>query len=98
MTTSNQITLEPRVVLGKKVATLRRAGITPANIYGGGEASTAVQIETKGLLRRLIALGKEAPAVVTLSGATQRVIVKDWSVHPVSSEVMHVDFQRMGKA
>jgi large subunit ribosomal protein L25 len=94
MTTSNQFSAEPRTVLGKKVGALRRSGITPANVYGGGQPSTAIQLETKGLQRQLVALGKGSAAVVAIGGAPHKVIVKDWDVHPVSSEVIHVDFQR----
>ena len=29
-----QLSVKPRDVLGKKVAALRRQGVTPANVYG----------------------------------------------------------------
>jgi large subunit ribosomal protein L25 len=37
----------PREVLGKKVAHLRRAGRLPAVVYGHGEGSVAVELDTK---------------------------------------------------
>src|SRR5260370_16899242 len=44
----------PREILGKHVASLRRAGQLPAVVYGRGVASTSVTIDTHGfeLLRR----------------------------------------------
>ena len=39
-----ELAVTPRSVLGKKVKVLRRQGMTPANIYGHGLASEAVQV------------------------------------------------------
>jgi len=42
----NQLELSviPRSVLGKRVRALRRGGLTPANVYGHGVESRALQI------------------------------------------------------
>ena len=37
---------EPRTILGKKVALLRRDGRLPANIYGHNIASTAISVNS----------------------------------------------------
>ena len=48
-----ELTVEPREVIGKKVAQLRRAGILPANIYGHGLDSVSVQVATDALEKTL---------------------------------------------
>ena len=39
-----KLAVEKRTVLGKKVKTLRRDGLLPANVYGKGLSSVAVQL------------------------------------------------------
>ena len=43
-----ELTVEPRSLTGNKVATLRRAGVLPANVCGKGLQSQAVQIDLDG--------------------------------------------------
>jgi large subunit ribosomal protein L25 len=87
------LSLEPRTVLGKKVKTLRRAGILPATVYGKGVASIAVQVEEhtfNDLYRRagrttLVDLQiPDQPILSSFIHALQR--------HPVSRAIIHVDF------
>jgi len=70
-----ELQAEPRTVLGKKVAALRRGGLTPANIYGHSLPSRAVQVPTLELsqllrraghtqLVRLQVAGEAAPRMV----------------------------------
>ena len=44
MSTRPSLAAEPRTVLGKQVSRLRRQGILPAVIFGGGKPSVPVQI------------------------------------------------------
>ncbi len=41
-----QLTVDPRVVMGKKVKALRRQGILPAHLYGRATESQALQAPT----------------------------------------------------
>jgi large subunit ribosomal protein L25 len=41
------LSLEQRTVLGKKVKTLRRAGVLPATVYGRGVEPVAVQVDAR---------------------------------------------------
>src|SRR5256712_13252458 len=82
----------PREILGKHVASLRRAGQLPAVVYGRGVASTSVTIDTHDfeLLRR-----KTGPnALVDLSVDGKKadpVLIHDVQVHPVTHRPLHVD-------
>ena len=67
----------PREVLGKKVRALRRQGVTPANIYGRGVESRAVQAETSTVIHLLRTAGRnagEAEYMVTMTARLGRVI------------------------
>jgi large subunit ribosomal protein L25 len=94
-TTSNTrptLAAEPREIVGKKVAGLRRAGQLPAVVYGHGVASSSVTINAHDfeLLRR-----KTGPnALVDLSVDGKKadpVLIHDVQVHPVTHRPLHVD-------
>ena len=78
---------------GKVEATkIRRNGQVPAVMYksGGGE-STQFALEASAV-RPLVFTPKFRIAQITINGATYKCIVKDIQFHPVSEEVLHLDF------
>ena len=78
---------------GKVEATkIRRNGQVPAVMYksGGGE-STQFALEASAV-RPLVFTPKFRIAEITMNGTTHKCIVKDVQFHPVSDEVLHVDF------
>jgi large subunit ribosomal protein L25 len=86
--------VQPRSVLGKKVKQLRRAGLVPANVYGHGVESTALQVEAKALEGVL----KHATATTLINlkigdGRRRRsVFVRDIRYSILRHEPEHVDF------
>lgn len=86
--------LTPREVIGKKVKRLRREGTLPANIYGRGLESVAVQIPIREARQMLIAHGTNTLISVEVEGEKQArpVMVRDVKVHPVSGALQHLDF------
>jgi large subunit ribosomal protein L25 len=92
--TSPRLTLdaEPRELIGKKVATLRRDGRLPAVVYGHGEGSENVSIDAHEfeLLRRKA--GQNALIDLSVHGKKARpVLVHGVQVHPVNRRPLHVD-------
>ncbi len=78
---------------GKVEATkIRRNGQVPAVMYksGGGE-SLQFTLEATAV-RPLIFTSKFRLVEIKLNGTTHKCIVKDTQFHPVSEEVLHVDF------
>lgn len=76
---------------------LRVAGKTPAVLYGGGQDSVSVKLDTK-LLRRVMDDPLAANYVIDFSvdgGAAQTARLVDWLVDPVSGELLHADFLRL---
>ena len=83
---------EPRDVLGKKVARLRRAGRLPGVVFGHGLDSTAVTVDAHDfeLLRRRV--GPNALVDLSVDGkGAQPVLVHGVQVHPVTRRPLHVD-------
>jgi large subunit ribosomal protein L25 len=71
---------------------IRRNGQVPAVMYrsGGGE-STQFTLESSQV-RPLVFTPKFRIAEITINGTTHKCIVKDIQFHPVSEEVLHLDF------
>lgn len=90
-------TAEPRTTLGKSVARLRRNGIVPANIYGRGVESTAVQIATRDAAALLRTHGLNTLVNLEVAGesAARSVVVRSTQRHPVNQALQHVDFYQV---
>jgi large subunit ribosomal protein L25 len=89
-----ELQVAPRTVLGKSVAKLRRAGVTPANIYGHKVDSTAVQADTHALQVMMKAGSRNQIINLKVDGeATPRtVVIRDIARDPVTHRVLHIDF------
>jgi large subunit ribosomal protein L25 len=77
---------------------LRRAGRVPGILYGGDQGAVNIELDHKDLLRNLHN-EKFHASILTLkleSGAEQ-VLLRAFNMHPVKSQVQHVDFQRVSK-
>jgi large subunit ribosomal protein L25 len=94
---AEQVTLEiePRAVLGKQVRQLRRAGILPANIYGHGRPSRAVQINSLEFRKLLNAHGGNRIIQLRLNGASEPALVRHIEREPKSGKIQHVDFMHV---
>lgn len=91
--TRPRLTAEPRTIIGKKVATLRRAGIMPAVVYGHGHASEAIQIDAKEFETLRRHAGRNAILDLKVGGAKATpVILQHVAVHPVQRTPIHADF------
>lgn len=85
-----------RTVLGRKVRTLRKIGIVPANIFGKKIKSLAIQIEAKSLKDILKKAGEtNLIDIVVDGGKTHPVLVAGYSQDPISGSLLHVDFHEV---
>ena len=75
---------------------LRNSGKTPGIIYGGKDAALAVELDHNALFH---ALRKEAfhSSILDLEidGKAQKVLLRDYQMHPFKPLVLHIDFQRV---
>ncbi len=83
---------EPREVVGKKVAAIRREGLLPAVVFGHGIDSESVSVDAHefDLLRRHV--GQNALIDLSVHGEKARpVLIHGVQVHPVNRRPLHID-------
>jgi large subunit ribosomal protein L25 len=93
VSTRPELVAQRRVILGKKVAGLRRDGILPAVVYGHGHDSESIQVDARAFddLRRHH--GRNTLLDLTIDGGKARpVLVHQIAEHPVKRRAVHVDF------
>ena len=80
-----QLDLEVRVILGKKVKTLRKAGIIPVHLYGPGVDDKALQCDQSTLIRALSQAGGTTPIIINVPGEVtdQLVFAREIQWEPV---------------
>ena len=87
-----ELRAQRRAVQGKKVRFLRRQGFVPANLYGAGVTSTALQFPARELETVLRRTGPTSLLPLTFEGGTpRRVLVREVQRHPVNDQVLHLD-------
>ena len=91
------LSLSQRTVTGKKVKQLRRQGILPVHIYGKGIDSLSLQGVTGELRRLLLQIGTNIPVSIQVEGSEGENIcfVRDVQRHPVTEDLLHIDFIRV---
>jgi large subunit ribosomal protein L25 len=92
-----ELTVEPREVLGKKVAALRRDGVLPANVYGRGLESVSVQIGTEEFETTLKSLVANEVIDLKLRGerGTRPVVIHRVQRHPLGKGILHAEFYQV---
>lgn len=94
---NSKLQVRPRTVTGKKVARLRREGVTPANIFGHKIDSTSVEADTVELTHLLRGSTKNAIIDLSVAGedAPRTVVVREVSRDPVNGKLLHIDFYQV---
>jgi len=94
MTRIAQLTAEPRTVHGTgEMRRLRRAGRTPAVIYGHGREPASLSVSSFELGRLLEAIVPASTIVdITLDGQVHKALIREVQRHPLRPGVTHVDF------
>ena len=87
-----KLALEKREVTGKKLKSLRSAGMIPSVVYGG-KAPELYASEYVATEKVLNGAGYHSPVDLDLAGKKQMAIVKDVQVDPVSRKIMNIEFQ-----
>jgi large subunit ribosomal protein L25 len=93
---AERVTIEaaPRTVLGKQVKHLRREGRLPANVYGRGLESRAIEIDAREFARTIKSAGLRAMIELKVTGEPnpRYVILRGISRAHGTGEPIHVDF------
>lgn len=86
-----ELTGTPRAEFGKKAAkALRAQNLVPCNIYGVGENITF--IVNAADVRQLIYTPDTMVVLLTIGDTKKTAVVKEMQFHPLSGDVMHIDF------
>jgi len=92
-----ELEVSKREVTGKKVRFLRREGIVPANIYGHGIDSTAINVDAKSLKHLLAHAGMTDLIFLKIGDSKNplRVLVREVQKNPLNDDLLHVDFYQV---
>lgn len=94
---NSELHVAPRTVLGKKVAALRRSGVTPANVFGNKLESASVQMDTAAVTHLLRKMTKNEIINLSVDGEPRprTVVVRNVSRNPVNGKLLHIDFYQV---
>jgi large subunit ribosomal protein L25 len=84
---------EDRKVLGKQVRALRRAGLLPAILYGHHIKPIAISLNHREASRILPRVSSSQLIQIEVGGERYPVLVREKQRHPITSSLLHVDFQ-----
>jgi large subunit ribosomal protein L25 len=89
--TRPELKVEERTVRGSRATRrLRREGLVPGIVYGGGEGACDSFAVDARELRRVLHAGS-AVFDISIGGKPRPVIVKDQHHHPVRDHIIHID-------
>lgn len=88
---------EPRSITGSAVKRLRRSGVLPCNVYGRGVDSITIQTPLSELQRVFRSVDRNAVIQMAIDGrgSAVPVVLREVQRHPVSGELLHVDFYQV---
>lgn len=85
------LTLKKRTETGKKIKSLRNAGMIPSVVYGAGEPilTASEYVSSEKVLNEA---GYHSPIDLDIDGKKQLAIVKDVQIDPVTRKLINVEF------
>ncbi len=97
MSNENQLTAQARERVGKGAAReLRRNSMVPAVIYGDKKPPLGIAVPHKEITMKVHAGGFMTTILtIDVDGKSHQVLPKDFQVHPVSDQIIHVDLLRV---
>lgn len=81
-----------RDVLGKKVKALRREGKLPAVVYGHKFSPLPLLLDYRQAVRSLAGVSSSQLIELSVDGQKIPVLVRERQHHPISGNILHVDF------
>jgi len=80
-----------RTVTGRAVKNLRKAGLTPATIYGHKFEPISIELVTLELNKMFDHAGESSLVEIVIGENSYPVIFKNPQFHPISSDLIHID-------
>ena len=91
MAKREELKVEKRAVVGKRVKKLRREGILPANIYGKEFKSTSVQVPVKDFLKVFSEVHETGLVDLAYDSQTLPVLIHNVQIDPRTQTPVHAD-------
>lgn len=97
MSKQTPLSVSPRTIFGRKVKTLRKAGIIPANLFGKKIKSQSIQVEAKAFNDVYDQVGETGVIDLTIDSDNKKhpALISDLHIDPVSDQILHVDFRQV---
>jgi large subunit ribosomal protein L25 len=99
MSDTNKLEAQARDRVGKGAAReLRRNSMVPAVIYGDKKPPIGIALSKKEVTQRVYGGGFMTSILsIDVDGESHQVLPKDYQLHPVTDQVMHVDLLRVSR-
>ena len=92
-----KLNIENREVVGKRATKdLRRLGKVPSVLYFKGEQPLSISIEKKLLYKAM--KSDQRIYEMDINNKPQYVMIKEIQYHPVTDDIMHIDFMRVRRS
>lgn len=89
------LSAQTRTVLGRDVKKLRKDGIIPAHVFGNKIETSHIQVNGKDFHTVFAKVGETGIIALTVEGHKKPVLIKNTQIHPVTDELLHVDFYQV---
>ncbi len=77
---------------------LRHSGKTPGILYGGKNEAKTIELDSKELSMQFKHEAFHASILaLNLDGKSESVLLRDYQLHPVRNNILHIDFQRVNE-
>ncbi|NIT03701.1 50S ribosomal protein L25 [Candidatus Saccharibacteria bacterium] len=89
-----ELSAKKRKILGKKVKSLRRGGVLPAVVFGGGKPSLPIELDETEFSRVYNEAGESTVIDLILGKDKQDVLISEVQIDPLG-KVIHTDLKRV---
>lgn len=86
---------ETRTLLGKQVTSIRSEGFVPATVYGKTTTPLSIKVNTADFKKMFAQAGETGLIELTIDKTVHPVLIHKVQVHPVTRQVLHVEFHQV---
>jgi large subunit ribosomal protein L25 len=92
---THEMKAESRQAIGKKVRSIRRAGLVPAVLYGSGVAGMPIQLDARQAEDLLSQVSASTLIDLKVDGEEHTVLVRDVQRDVIRRDLIHIDFLKV---
>lgn len=92
---TQKLSATDRIIVGRKVKSLRREGLIPANVFGKDVKSYAVSVSNDAFRKVYEEAGETGIIELEVGKKANPVLISNVQTHPVTGETLHIDFRQV---